>query len=127
MRAEPQIIETVAHHLDVPAANVTVSHPTEWSHGSFNTCVPISISGTEDKSIPTKVLLRLVSPYKNSAEYSLDGTNEKLRCEAATYIWMREHTPEIPIPELYGVGLPGGLSVWVHMELKCAFVLTLSR
>lgn len=36
---------------------------------------------------------------------------EKLRSEAATYIWMREHCPDVPVPMLRGFGVPGGLSV----------------
>jgi len=33
------------------------------------------------------------------------------RFEAATFIWMQEHCPETPIPQLYGFGLVGGQTV----------------
>lgn len=39
------------------------------------------------------------------------NADEKLRCEAATFIWIQEHCSEVPIPTLWGFGFVGGQSV----------------
>ncbi|QUC22930.1 uncharacterized protein UV8b_07171 [Ustilaginoidea virens] len=33
------------------------------------------------------------------------NSNEKVNCEAATYAWLQENCPLVPIPKLYGFGL----------------------
>ncbi|KAH8729162.1 hypothetical protein BGZ61DRAFT_529415 [Ilyonectria robusta] len=38
------------------------------------------------------------------------NVDEKLRCEAATYIWLQQNCPDVPIPRLFGFGLPGSNS-----------------
>jgi hypothetical protein len=40
-------------------------------------------------------------------------TNEKQRCEVATYIWMCENCPDVPIPSLYGFAFPNGKAVGI--------------
>jgi hypothetical protein len=40
-------------------------------------------------------------------------TNEKQRSEVATYIWMRENCPDVPIPSLYGLAFLNGKDVGV--------------
>jgi len=35
------------------------------------------------------------------------NADEKLRCEAATYIWIQENYPDIPIPQLWGFAFSG--------------------
>ncbi|KLJ05504.1 hypothetical protein EMPG_11019 [Blastomyces silverae] len=57
-----------------------------WPYGSFNVCIPI---GEE--------------AFPGNAE-------EKVRSEAATYIWIHENCPDVPIPNLRGFGVPDGLS-----------------
>jgi hypothetical protein len=56
---------------------------------------------------------RSTLPYKVGECIYSGNAEEKLRIEAATYIWLRENCPDIPIPELLGFGLPGGHSVWM--------------
>ncbi|UNI21350.1 hypothetical protein JDV02_007346 [Purpureocillium takamizusanense] len=38
--------------------------------------------------------------------HGLASADETLRCEAATYLWLQERCPDIPIPKLHGFGLP---------------------
>jgi hypothetical protein len=51
-------------------------------------------------------------PYKVGESRNPGNVDEKLRCEAATFIWIHENCPEILIPQLWGFGLVGGQSVW---------------
>jgi hypothetical protein len=37
--------------------------------------------------------------------------DEKLRCEVATYSWIHQNCPMVPIPCLYGFGFPDGQTV----------------
>jgi hypothetical protein len=39
------------------------------------------------------------------------NVDEKLRTEAATYIWLQSNCPNIPVPRLFGFGFPGTQSV----------------
>lgn len=39
------------------------------------------------------------------------NAEEKVRSEAATYIYFNENCPDIPVPRLRGFGVHGGLSV----------------
>ena len=39
------------------------------------------------------------------------NVDEELRFEVATYIWIHEIYPTVPIPTLYGFGFPDGQTV----------------
>ena len=73
-------------------------------------CIPIHVDKWSKR-----VLIRFPLPYKVRESPCPGNADEKLRCEAATFIWMRENCPEIPIPHLWAFGFPGGQSVchWV--------------
>ncbi|WEW57643.1 hypothetical protein PRK78_003110 [Emydomyces testavorans] len=80
-----------------------------WLHGSFNVCIPVDIDNT-GRSLPAKMAFRLPLPYRVGEQTFPGNAEEKVRSEAATYIWMNENCPDIPIPKLRGFGVPGGLS-----------------
>ena len=102
---------TVANHLAVPRRNCTlVNDCKEWIHGSFNVCIPVLIKSPVD-DLSRKVLVRIPLPYKVGEERNPGNGEEKLRSEVATYIWMQEHCPSVPIPRLLGFGFPTGASV----------------
>lgn len=82
----------------------------EWLWGSFNWCIPIRINSGASGNKDRKVLLRCPMEYRLR-----DAMEEKLRCEAATYIWMQENCPEIPIPQLFAFGFPDGRHVRVPL------------
>lgn len=81
----------------------------EWVHGSFNACVPVYIN--EPLHHNRKVFVRFPLPYKLGESQFPRNSEEKLRCEVATYIWIQTHCPDVPIPRLRGFGFPGGWSV----------------
>ncbi|OAR02626.1 hypothetical protein LLEC1_04132 [Akanthomyces lecanii] len=96
----------VAHHLGTDEARVTVSPQEYWLHGSFNLCVPVMIDVEgEEARFPQFALIRFPLPYSVGEETHRGNSDEKLRTEAATYAWIGENCPDVPIPRLYGFGL----------------------
>ncbi|KAK2763188.1 hypothetical protein FQN54_009824 [Arachnomyces sp. PD_36] len=79
-----------------------------WVHGSFNMCIPVRLNA--GLSLPAKLGLRVPLPYKLGEETFPGNAEEKVRSEAATYIWVNENCPDVPIPKLRGFGVTGGLS-----------------
>lgn len=71
-----------------------------------------------------RVLIRFPLPYKLGESQCPGNVEEKLRCEAATFVWIKKNCPDIPIPGLWGFGFPSGqvvsckmgalLSPWRH-------------
>ena len=82
----------------------------EWKHGSFNVCIPVYIVNWRVNP-GKRVLLRLPLPYKVGETTCPGNANEKLRAEAAAFIWIRDNCPDVPIPFLWGFGFPSGQSV----------------
>ncbi|KAJ5976505.1 hypothetical protein N7481_010212 [Penicillium waksmanii] len=95
----------VSFHLGVK--NCQVADEADWLFGSYNVCIPIHI-GPQSKE---RVLFRVPLPFKIGEETFPGNTNEKLRCEVATYIWIHENCPDVPIPSLYGFAFPNGQAV----------------
>ncbi|KMU75971.1 hypothetical protein CISG_05456 [Coccidioides immitis RMSCC 3703] len=52
----------------------------------------------------------VLDPMMLEDRYHPRNVEEKVRSEAATYIWIGENCPDVPIPALRGFGLPGGLT-----------------
>ncbi|PLB49352.1 hypothetical protein P170DRAFT_408496 [Aspergillus steynii IBT 23096] len=103
-------IERIAsYHLGLERTETCrIGGVNEWVHGSFNVCIPLYVG---ERELPEKrALIRFPLPYKVGEFKHPGNVDEKLRCEAATFIWMEEHCPEIPIPQLWGFGLVGGQS-----------------
>lgn len=94
----------VSFHLGLKSAeHCRLTQPADWVHGSFNLCLPVDVSTTSKQST-TRVIIRFPLPYKiGELEYP-GNADEKLRCEAATYIWIAENCPDLPIPRLWGFG-----------------------
>ena len=103
-----EIQDIVSHHLSLRQhQHCTVAERSSWMHGDFNTCIPISVSnwGTQ------RLLLRCPFPHMLSGSHTTDKADEKVRCEAATFAWMLQNCAQVPVPRLWGFGLPGGLCV----------------
>jgi hypothetical protein len=115
---EKEIQELVASHcglanpdlVQVPEMIELAKNKVVWLHGSFNVCIPININNS-GRSLPAKMGFRVPLPYKIGEEAFAGNAEEKVRSEAATYIWINENCPDIPIPKLRGFGVPGGFSV----------------
>lgn len=87
-----------------------MSETREWMRGYYNVCIPVYVDGWA--AFPGKrVLIRIPLPYKLGEANSPGKVEEKLRCEAATFIWIKEQCPEVPIPYLWGFGFPSGQCV----------------
>lgn len=101
------IAEVVAHHLGTKSTNVLVSPQEWWRHGSFNLCLPVrvDVDRSMQPNIPEFVFIRFPLPYRVGEATRPGNSDEKLNCEAATYAWLQENCPSVPIPRLYGFGL----------------------
>ena len=110
-----QIKQLVSRHLGVPPSDFKLSPPDEWLTGSFNLCV--IINSINSSKLPRQVILRIALPFNAGETYSPGTVDEKLRCEAATYIWLQRDCPAVPIPRLLGIGFQGTQSV-------CLFYIT---
>lgn len=83
----------------------------DWMAGSFNVCIPITIHSSKSPNSSRRVLIRFPLPYKVGEPQHPGNAEEKIRSEAATFIWIQENCPTVPIPYLWGFGLPDGESV----------------
>jgi hypothetical protein len=111
-KSRSQIEEVISQHLNIPASEFILGDLKEWVHGSFNACLPFHINQSWRTSrLPKKGIIRFPLPYKIGEDPCPGNVEEKLRCEAATYIWLQKYCPDIPVPHLLGFGVPGGPSV----------------
>ena len=102
------IAQIAAGHLGLRSSDpCQLGGVKEWLHGSFNVCIPVYVN---NQARP-QAIIRFPLPYKVGESRNPGNVDEKVRCEAATFISMREHCPEIPIPRLWGFGLVQGQSV----------------
>lgn len=106
-QSRPEIEDLVAWHLNLARTDVRVGDVKQWLHGGFNASIPVYVEPQyRSASLPQRVMLRLPLPYMNGEAHGLASADEKLRCEAATYLWLQQHCPDIPIPKLLAFGLP---------------------
>lgn len=85
-----------------------------WLHGSFNLCIPITVtvnnhnkssrSRRRQQDSSKRVMIRFPLPYRVGEDFRPGNADEELRCEAGTYAWLQDHCPTVPIPRLYGFG-----------------------
>lgn len=101
----PLLADLVAHHLGTKPANVTISPQDYWRHGSFNLCIPVCVDTSAQPTLPQFVFLRFPLPYRVGEATRPGNSDEKINCEAATYAWLQENCPSVPIPHLYGFRL----------------------
>ncbi|KAG5790580.1 hypothetical protein H9Q69_010364 [Fusarium xylarioides] len=103
------IAELASRHLNVRLSDIRLGEVEDWIHGSFNACIPIHIISQSARAsgLPPRAIIRFPLPYKVGEASCPGNVDEKLRCEAATYIWLQQNCPDVPIPRLFGFGLPG--------------------
>ncbi|KAI1922967.1 hypothetical protein LOZ60_005452 [Ophidiomyces ophidiicola] len=95
------IEEAVKFHLRIEGCCVT--EEKEWQSGSFNVVIPVILSPPSEE----RVMIRISLPYKIGEELN-PGNVVKLRGEVATYIWIHENCPTVPIPTLHGFAFLDG-------------------
>ena len=98
-----EIERLISSHLSLRTSDCQLTSPREWKQGSFNVCLPALISNW-NQHIAKKVIIRFPLPYKLGEAGYPGNTDEKLRCKAATYLWIQENCPEVPILSLWGFG-----------------------
>ncbi|KAI9756199.1 MAG: hypothetical protein M4579_003939 [Chaenotheca gracillima] len=111
-RSQNQIEHIVANHLRLAdSERCELSQMQDWKYGSFNFNVPVIIHSDRRGRFGNRVLLRLPlgrNAY-NAGEGGFDSlANEKVRCEVATYAWLDENCPDVPIPRLFGFSFSDG-------------------
>lgn len=105
------VAKLVSRHLGLASSETCrLGDVNEWLHGSFNVCIPIYVA-KQDQQPEKRAMIRFPLPYKIGESKFPGNVDEKLRSEAATYIWIHENCPDVPIPALWGFGLVGGKSV----------------
>lgn len=96
----------VAHHLGLRSTSACrIEDPKTWIQGTFNFCVPVTVDNER------RVLIRFPLPCRIGDKAYPGNSDEKLRCEAATYAWMQQKCPGVQVPTLYGFALSTGQSV----------------
>lgn len=108
----------VAFHLGFEYSGA-LSNVRDWGNGCVDIimfCIPVYVDddgwvGSPSSSSSKRVLIRIPLAYKLGEAGNPGNVEEKLRCEAATFIWIQEQCPEVPIPHLWGFGFPGGQCV----------------
>ncbi|POR36342.1 hypothetical protein TPAR_03459 [Tolypocladium paradoxum] len=124
-----QIAEVVSRHLNILESDFSLGEVEEWIHGSYNACIPIHIAERARGSrLPPQAIVRFPLPYKVGEDFYPGNVDEKLRCEAATYVWLQQNCPDIPVPRLFGFGFPAGQSFTaVENESFCSRILWFVR
>jgi len=111
-RYRSQLEALISRHLGIPSTSFVLLGQEHWVWGSFNICLPIDIKRSYQTSrLPRQAILRFPLPFRCGEDYSPGNVEEKLRCEAATYIWLQHHRPSIPTPRLLAMGFPDAESV----------------
>ena len=101
----------VRYHLGLHnEAACCIGQVNEWMCGNFNVCIPVYLNELIS-SKKDRLLIRIPLPYKLGEDENEGNVEEKLRCEAASHIWINEKCPSIPIPYLWGFGFPNGQCV----------------
>ncbi|OJJ36408.1 hypothetical protein ASPWEDRAFT_49912 [Aspergillus wentii DTO 134E9] len=91
----------VSFHLRVKQCRV--DEEEHCLFGSYNVCIPVYVNSSDHR-----VLIRNPLPFKIGEDNYPGNVDEKLRCEVATYIWIRKNCPTVSIPHLYGFAFPDG-------------------
>lgn len=113
LESQTSTIENIVrHHLSLSRHQLcTITARDFWISGTFNVCIPVSIAGSHVE----KLMFRCPLPHRfDQTNHTPSTLEEKIRCEAASMAWISKHCPNVPIPRLWGVGLPCGLNVCMY-------------
>ncbi|KAG6004919.1 hypothetical protein E4U43_000661 [Claviceps pusilla] len=108
----------IAHHLGTKSTDIRIPWVEHWRHGSFNLCIPVVVKTDPSvrPRVPEFVTIRFPLPYRVGEATNPGNSDEKVNCEAATYAWLQENCPTVPIPKLYGFGLSTNQR-FTHLDL----------
>lgn len=88
-----------------------------WLLGNFNVNIPVYIDNW-CRAPRRRILVRIPLPYKLAEARFHGNVDEKLRCEVATFIWLLDRHPTVPVPFLWGFGFRTGSCVRVIEALS---------
>ncbi|PLB50327.1 hypothetical protein P170DRAFT_454881 [Aspergillus steynii IBT 23096] len=119
----------VARHLGLNSPDKChIAEPEQWMRGSFNICIPVDADGQGPKP-GIQMIIRFPLPYRVGEVPCPGNADEKIFCEAGTYVWLQANCPDVAIPHLYGFGLATGRTVlrrgvlaWLGYEVPSRFV-----
>ncbi|KPM39865.1 hypothetical protein AK830_g6701 [Neonectria ditissima] len=80
--------------------------PQYWPEGKFNVCVLVEV--TRQDTTTEKFVFRCPMRHMHAEDQYPGTIDEKMSCEAASYVWMQENCAEIRIPHLYAFGFADG-------------------
>ncbi|KAL5336617.1 hypothetical protein BJX70DRAFT_271919 [Aspergillus crustosus] len=102
-----EIERIVSYHLGLSRKQeCRIGEVKEWIAGGFNICIPVYFN--KGKAATERVLIRFPLPYKIGESQYPGNADEKLRAEAATFIWIKDKRLPVPIPRLRGFGFASG-------------------
>jgi len=68
----------------------------DWIDGSFIVCIRVEIDARAQ--LPKKeVMIRFPLPFRVGEKICPGNADEKIRCEAGTYAWLKENCPDVPM------------------------------
>lgn len=118
------IEDIISRHLNLPLSKFKLDSPSAWIPGGFNMCLAIDIHDQTSTRLPRTAVIRFAMPHAIGESHFPGVVDEKVRCEAATYVWLERECPAIPIPRLLGMGFPGSRTVskfhLVSLALSCS-------
>lgn len=80
------ISKLASYHLGLGSSDAChLGEVNEWVHGSFNVCIPLYVAKPDQKP-EKRAVIRFPLPYKLGEFTHPGNVDEKLRCEAATFI-----------------------------------------
>ena len=113
-----EIEALVCYHLGMKKTqSCRIGNVEEWMRGNYNVCIPIYVDEWVDRPRKKRVIIRIPFPYKVGESENPGNVEEKLRCEAATFIWIKDNCPTVPIPYLWGFGFPDGQCVSTQWQM----------
>ncbi|EFW20205.1 conserved hypothetical protein [Coccidioides posadasii str. Silveira] len=86
----------VAHHLGASPNACYVAGPEDWIYGSFNVCIPVTVSSSWRRK-RQRLMLWFPLPYCVSDHFCPGNSDEKLRCEAGTYVWLQQNATDMVV------------------------------
>ncbi|KAM3414212.1 hypothetical protein BST61_g10870 [Cercospora zeina] len=108
-----QIQTAVAGHLGLRSTSqCVVQSPAVWNRGHFNICVHVQV--TDNCGDVSRKIFRCPMPHKVGQPAS-DAIDEKIRSEAASYAWVEQECPNVPVPHLIAFGLSTG-EIFTHQS-----------
>ncbi|KAL4916391.1 hypothetical protein BDW62DRAFT_211964 [Aspergillus aurantiobrunneus] len=128
-----EIKSIVALHCGLPNPDLVHFSPMYddtrlfWIHGSFNVCIPVTIEQPR-RFTAVKLAFRVPLPYKVGEHHHPGNCEEKVRSEAATYIWINENCPDVQMrlyEALESLVLPVGMGYSLaETQMGCMAVLS---